>query len=128
MRNPNYDPATDDPSIREALPDKFQITVNTNLDDIFAKIERGELEGSFETPAERDPAPVPRRTRTSRPRLRVNSGDRIWFVYMNLTTPPFDDVHVRKAMNLVMDLEGVLRRAGAARSRAPPRPTCCPTR
>ena len=31
---------------------------------------------------------------------------------MNLTTPPFDDVHVRKAMNLVMDLEGVLRAWG----------------
>ena len=31
---------------------------------------------------------------------------------MDLTTPPFDDVHVRKAMNLVMDLEGVQRAWG----------------
>ena len=31
---------------------------------------------------------------------------------MKVTTPPFDDVHVRKAMNLVMDLEGVLRAWG----------------
>ena len=29
---------------------------------------------------------------------------------MNLTQPPFDDVHVRKAVNFVMDKEG-LRRA-----------------
>ena len=31
---------------------------------------------------------------------------------MNLTTPPFDDIHVRKAMNLVMDLEGIQRAWG----------------
>ena len=111
VRNPNYDPATDDTSIRQALPDRFEITVDTNLDDIFAKIERGELETSFEAP----PNTILRKYLQNadiRPRLRVNSGDRIWFAYMNLTTPPFDDVHVRKAMNLVMDLEGILRAWG----------------
>ncbi len=111
VRNPNYDPATDDTEIRQSKPDRFEISVNTNLDNIFAKIERGELEGSFETP----PNAVLRRylqDPDSRERLRVNSGDRIWFAYMNLTTPPFDDVHVRKAMNLVMDLEGVQRAWG----------------
>ena len=47
--------------------------------------QRGELEGSFETPAERGPARLPAGPGRSRERLRVNSGDRIWFVYMNLT-------------------------------------------
>ena len=111
VRNPNYDPATDDIAIRQSNPDRFEISVNTNLDNIFAKIERGELEGSFETP----PNAVLRsylQDADIRERLRVNSGDRIWFAYMNLTTPPFDDVHVRKAMNLVMDLEGVQRAWG----------------
>jgi len=111
VRNPNYDPATDDTTIRQSNPDRFEISVNTNLDDIFAKIERGELEGSFETP----PNAVLRKylqDPSIRQRLRVNSGDRIWFAYMNLTTPPFDDVHVRKAMNLVMDLEGIQRAWG----------------
>lgn len=111
VRNPNYDPATDDTEIRQSNPDRFEISVNTNLDDIFAKIERGELEGSFETP----PNAVLRRylqDPDNRDRLRVNSGDRLWFMYMNLTTPPFDDVHVRKAMNLVMDLEGIQRAWG----------------
>ena len=50
VRNPNYDPATDDTEIRQSNPDRFEISVNTNLDNIFAKIERAELEGSFETP------------------------------------------------------------------------------
>jgi peptide/nickel transport system substrate-binding protein len=111
VRNPSYDPATDDPTIREALPDRFEIGVNTNLDNIFDKIERGELEGSFEAP----PNAVLRKYLQDpdlRERLRVNPGDRIWFMYMNVTTPPFDDVHVRRAMNYAMDLEGVQRAWG----------------
>ena len=111
VRNPNYDPATDDPAVREAFPDRFEIGVNTNLDNIFDKIQRGELDASFETP----PNALLRtylQDENLRPRLRVNGGDRLWYMYMNLTTPPFDDVHVRKAMNLVMDLEGIQRAWG----------------
>jgi peptide/nickel transport system substrate-binding protein len=111
VRNPNYDPATDDTDIRQSNPDRFEISVNTNLDNIFDQIERGEIETSFEAP----PNAVLRKYLQDpdiRERLRVNSGDRIWFMYMNLTTPPFDDVHVRKAMNLVMDLEGIQRAWG----------------
>lgn len=108
VRNPSYDPATDDVELRQSNPDRFEITVNTNLDNIFDQIERGELESSFEQP----PNAVVRRYLQDpeiRDRMRVNSGDRIWFGYMNLTTPPFDDVNVRKAMNLVMDFEGIQR-------------------
>jgi peptide/nickel transport system substrate-binding protein len=111
VRNPNYDPATDNTEFRQANPDRFEITINTNLDNIFDQIERGELETSFETP----PNAVLRRYLQDpdiRERLRVNPGDRIWFAYMNMTTPPFDDVHVRRAMNLVMDLEGIQRAWG----------------
>lgn len=108
VRNPSYDPATDNTEFRQANPDRIEITVNTNLDNIFDQIERGEVDTSWEQP----PNAVVRRYLQDpeiRERLRVNSGDRIWFAYMNLTTPPFDDVHVRKAMNLVMDLEGIQR-------------------
>ena len=28
--------------------------------------------------------------------LHQNSGDRTWYLTMNLTQPPFDDVHVRR--------------------------------
>ena len=111
VRNPGYNAASDDPAVRQNFPDKFVISVNTNLDDIFNRIQAGQLEGSFETP----PSSVLREYLQSpdkRDHLRINSGDRIWFAYMNLTTPPFDDVHVRKAMNLVMDLEGIQRSWG----------------
>ena len=47
---------------------------------------------------------------------------------MNLTTPPFDDVHVRKAMNLVMDLEGIQRAWGGPVVGQHPDPHRCPSR
>ncbi len=43
-------------------------------------------------------------------RLQVGAGDRTWYITMNLTQPPFDDIHVRKAMNLIMD-KAALQRA-----------------
>ena len=42
--------------------------------------------------------------------LQSNSGDQTYYITMNLTQPPFDDVHVRRAMNWVMDRHG-LRKA-----------------
>ena len=40
VRNPNYDPATDNPEFREANADGLQIAINTNVDDIFQKSAR----------------------------------------------------------------------------------------
>ena len=39
-----------------------------------------------------------------------NSGDRTWYLTMNLTQPPFDDIHVRRAMNCIID-KAALRQA-----------------
>ena len=44
VRNPDYNTATDSPKARENLPDEFTFTVNSNNDDIFAKVDRGDLE------------------------------------------------------------------------------------
>ena len=45
VRNPNYDPSTDTPKMRENLPDEFQFT-STRTDDIFNKIEAGDTTSS----------------------------------------------------------------------------------
>jgi peptide/nickel transport system substrate-binding protein len=108
VRNPNYDAATDDPEMRSNFPDGFQVSVNTNVDDIFNKIEAGELESSPDDP----PAQFLRRYADDRERMPTNVVDVLWYIAMNLTTPPFDDIHVRKAVNLAIDKEGLLRSAG----------------
>ena len=51
--------------------------------------------------------------------LKLYPDDSIFYLAMNLTQPPFDDVHVRKAMNLVMDKTGLIRAGGGSASGEP---------
>lgn len=107
-RNPNYDESTDDPEVRENFVDAVEISTNTNTDDIFNKIQSGELDGSPDTP----PAEFLREYSTDeelKPSLHVNDGDRTWYLSLNLTTPPFDDIHVRKALNYAIDKDALRR-------------------
>jgi peptide/nickel transport system substrate-binding protein len=109
VRNPDYDQATDD--TRENNIDGLEYTLNTNIKDIFNKIEAGELEGEVEAP----PAEVLRKYSTTsdlKDMIKVEAGDRTWYITMNLAQPPFDDIHVRKALNWVMDKGGLQRAWG----------------
>lgn len=102
VRNPDYDPATDTPEARESLVDRFEFRVNTNNDDIFDRVKAGEIDDEIAT----EPAKVLKEYSESdelSPMLHTNLGDRTWYITMNLTQPPFDDIHVRKAVNLVLD-------------------------
>ncbi|HEX2050754.1 MAG TPA: ABC transporter substrate-binding protein [Actinomycetota bacterium] len=102
VRNPNYDPATDDPEARSNYVDRFEFVINSNQNDIFNKIREGEIEGELAVP----PPQVLREYFQSdelRDFLKSNPGDRTWYVNFDLSQPPFDDIHVRKAANLVMD-------------------------
>ena len=49
-----------------------------------------------------------------KPFLHSNSGDRTWYITMNWAVPPFDDIHVRKAANWVMDKAGILQAWGGS--------------
>jgi peptide/nickel transport system substrate-binding protein len=107
VRNPNYNQSTD--PYRKNYPDKFQFVINSNADDIFNKVQAGQYDDE-----ESSPSPKTLRQYSTNPDLKKmlqsNGGDRTWYLSMNLTQPPFDDIHVRKAMNLIMDKQA-LRRA-----------------
>ncbi len=100
VRNPTYDQSTD-PN-RKNYIDTFKFVVNSNADDIFAKVQAGTYQDEVSSPAPKtirlyatNPA--------LKPRMIPNVGDRTNYLSMNLTQPPFDDIHVRKAMNWIMD-------------------------
>jgi peptide/nickel transport system substrate-binding protein len=104
VRNPDYAKSTD--STRENNPDKFEFVVNSNTDDIYNKTKAGDYDDQIAT----EPAKVIREYTTSsslKSRFKSNLGDRTWYITMNTTQPPFDDIHVRKAMNWVMDKDGI---------------------
>ena len=109
VRNPNYNAATDSKAARENNPDRFEFVVNSNADDIYNRIKNGDLEDNVASPT-----PKVLREYTTNPslksKLHLNSGDRTWYITLNLTQPPFDDIHIRKAMSWVMDKQG-LRKA-----------------
>ena len=102
VRNPDWDESTDTEDLYENNIDSLEYTLNTNINDIFNKVEAGELDGEVAP----EPAQVLRKYSTTddlKDRLQVGAGDRTWYITMTLTQPPFDDIHVRKAMNWVAD-------------------------
>ena len=113
VRNPNYNARTDSRKARESNPDRFEFTVDTNIDDIYNKIAAGDLEDAYATASPK----VFREYSTSaskRKYLHSNFADGTYYITMNLTQPPFDDVHVRTAMNWVMDREALRKAWGGA--------------
>jgi len=111
VRNPNYDPATDSTEIREANIDGLQQAINTNYDDIFQRLLDGQIDVAAGTP----PKGVLLKFETD-PQyanwLHADPGDRTWYITMNLFAAPFDDVHVRRAVNLAFNKEGVRKAYG----------------
>jgi peptide/nickel transport system substrate-binding protein len=100
VRNPNYDQSTD--QYRKNYIDTFKFLVNSNADDIFAKVQAGQYQDEVSSPAPktiRQYATDP----NLKPRMIPNVGDRTNYLSMNLTQAPFDDIHIRKAMNFIID-------------------------
>lgn len=113
VRNPNYDQATDDN--RENNIDGFAYTINTNLDDIYNRVLNGDIDMAHGAP----PAAILRQYLTNpdlEDNLKTDPGDRTWYVTMNLIVPPFDDVHVRRAVNYVIDKAALLQATGGPTS------------
>ena len=105
VRNPNYDPATD--GLRPAYPDGFNISIGGDNNDLYNKVQAGELDGVVDGIV---PPPVLRSYSTDptlQPLLHINPSDASRYVSFNLAEPPFDDVHIRKAFNLALDKAGM---------------------
>ena len=109
VRNPSWDPSTD--PLRKAYVDEIDATVGGTTDDLQNKIEAGELDTM-------DALPNPKGIRDygTNPDLKdfIHSDSTFgtYYINMNLAVPPFDDVHVRKAMNSAVDKAGLLQLAG----------------
>jgi len=100
VRNPAYDQSTD--PYRKNYINTFKFVVNSNADDIFAKVQSGAYQDEVSSPA---PKTIRQYATNSslKPRMIPNVGDRTNYLSMNLTQAPFDDIHVRKAMNWIVD-------------------------
>jgi peptide/nickel transport system substrate-binding protein len=111
VRNPNYSAATDSTAMRTALPDQFAFTINTNQKDIFDRIQAGLADDSFTAPPAATVAQAASNS-SQRALIRSNQADATKYISMNLTQAPFDDIHVRRAVNHIMDKAGLQQANG----------------
>jgi peptide/nickel transport system substrate-binding protein len=112
VRNPSWT-ASGDPH-RPAYADRIVVTLHRKWDPVTVarvsrQIDRGDVDLLFGyLPAGGDgspPAQIRRYQASPRlqSRLDVSSADAIRYLAMNLAVAPFDDVHVRRAVNLVLN-------------------------
>jgi peptide/nickel transport system substrate-binding protein len=110
VRNPNYLQSTD--NTRANYLNGVQITVDPNVADIFAKVQKGQLDGSMTDP----PPAVTTLQYLQSPALKrefhSDPINQVEDITMNLAVPPFTDVHVRKAVAWVLDKSAMLRALG----------------
>ena len=110
VRNPSWRPATD--PLRPAYPSAMHLTIGGTTSSLYAKVRSGDLDLVL------DPAPPSGIVDhyTSDPalqtRLFVDPMNAVDFISMNVAAPPFDDVHVRRALNWITDKAGAVRLDG----------------
>ena len=100
VRNPSWSRASD--PLRPAHVERIEAVMVADPNEGIALIESG----AADLLAEPAPAPVAERylaTEELRARLFSQDAMRVHYMSMNLAVPPFDDVHVRRAANLVID-------------------------
>jgi Bacterial extracellular solute-binding proteins, family 5 Middle len=111
VRNPSWKPRTD--ALRRAYPDRIELEMrgsrNSERYRNAREVDRGALDLVLDENAL--PGQIRRYERSKRllQRVHVNAASELDFVAMNLALPPFDDVHVRRALNLALDRRAVAR-------------------
>jgi peptide/nickel transport system substrate-binding protein len=104
VRNPSW--TRDSDSQRPAYVDEIDLKFVDDIDAAGKAIDDGTADLAFVT--NRPPqAPLEQiaryRANATLGRVEINRRDLVRYISMNLALPPFDDVHVRKAMNLIVD-------------------------
>jgi peptide/nickel transport system substrate-binding protein len=102
VRNDQWDPATD-PN-RKALPDRIEVTLNVNADDIDNRLISGDLDVDVVATGVQ-PATLSRVLQD--PTLKENADNplaaRNWYTSINPTVPPLNNIECRKAIMYAMD-------------------------
>lgn len=110
VRNPSWSNEIDD--LRPANVDRIEITIGGTEDDNALKVDTGELDMQFDGVAPPDQVRKYQTDPQLEGRLFVNPSDAIRYLTINLAMPPFDDIHVRKAINLALDKDSMRRIRG----------------
>jgi peptide/nickel transport system substrate-binding protein len=113
VRNPNWDPATD-PN-RKPLPDRIEVALNVNSDDIDNRLISGDLDVQIEGSGV---GPAAQGRILADQNLKANTDSallaRSWFTAVNGEVAPLDNIHCRIAVQYAVDRTGYQRAYGGA--------------
>ncbi|MBV8996758.1 MAG: ABC transporter substrate-binding protein [Pseudonocardiales bacterium] len=111
VRNPQWDPATD-PN-RRPLPDRINVDLNVNADDVDNRLIAGDLDVAIEG-AGVGPSAQGRILGYQGLRANTDSASvaRLWYTALNPDVAPLDNIHCRKAVLYAADRTGYQRAYG----------------
>lgn len=108
VRNPSWAPATD--RLRPAYPDRIEMAIGGGDDEHFAgRVDAAEIDVVFDKAGSSfEQVARYREASASKDRLHIHANNSGYALRMNLAIPPFDDVHVRRAVNHAIDEEALV--------------------
>jgi peptide/nickel transport system substrate-binding protein len=111
VRNPSWDPRSD--RLRKAYPDRIALemrgTPNSERLRNAHRIDRGALDLVLDNSALIRQLRRYQQEGRLRRRVHLNAVGGVEYITMNLALAPFDDVHVRRAVNLAVDRTALAR-------------------
>ncbi len=110
VRNPSYDGTTDD--LRDAYLDGIDITIGGTQTDLLNKVEAGDLDLCLDCGVTPNLLKKYQTDPSLQQYLRLDPSDGVRYLAFNLAVPPFDDIHVRKAVSFAIDKDGLRRIRG----------------
>ncbi len=106
VRNPSWSSA-DDP-LRPAYPDRIVVTPVQDGSAMEELLRSGALDVALNWNADQPTVDAWRSDPSLRDRMFVEPADAVNYIGINLAAPPFDDLHVRRAMNYAVDRQAVV--------------------
>jgi peptide/nickel transport system substrate-binding protein len=111
VRNTQWDQSTD--PYRKALPDRIEVSLNVNANDIDNRLLAGDLDVDI---AGTGVQPATQGKVLADANLKKNSDSaqnaRLWFTVLNSDVAPLDNIHCRKAVLYAADHQGYQRAYG----------------
>jgi peptide/nickel transport system substrate-binding protein len=110
VRNPSWSADTD--PLREAYLDRMEIQIGLTADDGALRVDSGELHLMLDSVPPAQQIQAYQGDPERQDQLFSFVGDGVYYISFNIAEPPFDDVHVRRAVNFALDRAGLLQIRG----------------
>ncbi len=112
VRNPSWDSSTDD--LRPAYLDGIDITISPGAEGavLEKKVQNDEIDAIMANGVEPQTQRTFETNQDLADQIFTNPAPSNYYLSMNLAMKPFDDIHVRKAVNYAMDKDGWRKLAG----------------